>query len=85
MSKEYKYLEVNVERTQFTTIYLKVPLDFNKKRIPREMLLKACEETLDESDWAWSNADAEINQGLITEVSESVAKEYDVFEFFEIN
>ena len=41
MEKEFKYLEVEVSKTEFTTVYIKVPLDFSNSMLNDNILKKS--------------------------------------------
>ncbi len=77
----FKYLEVEVMREQGTIVYLKVPQEFDNKRLWREskILDKACKETVNSYDWddPWCD---EINCQGVREVDENEARQYKIYE-----
>ena len=79
---EFKYLEVEVTREQCTTVYLKVPQNFDIKSLRRDHkhLSKACKETTSESDWNDFGWELDVSCNSIKEVSEKEATMYEVYE-----
>jgi len=78
---EFKYLEVEVTRTEGTTLYLKVPYDFDRKKLSGELLVEACNKTC-YSDFDWDNYGWEqtVECQSVKEVSEKDATAYEVYE-----
>ena len=77
---EFKYLEVEVTRTEGTTVYLKVPYDFDRKKLSTELLAKACEETSEDYDWDDWGWEQTVEWQSVKEVSEKDATAYTVYE-----
>lgn len=77
----FKYLEVEVSRQQGTTVYLKVPREFDNKRLWREskLLEKACHDTVREYDWddPW---ESDVNCEGVREVDEKEASQFEIYE-----
>ena len=76
--EEYKYLEVEISKKLFTTVYLKVPKNFDNN-ISSIILSKAAEETCDRMDWDDYGWEETIEWENIKEVSEKTANEYKVY------
>jgi hypothetical protein len=78
----FKYIEVEVTRMEHSTVFLKVPQDFDTKLIKRrsEILAKACKETLSDFDWDKDGWEHEIEWQSIKEVPEKEATAYKVYE-----
>ena len=51
--EEYKYLEIEVTRTQGSLVFLKVPKEFNHQACVnlKKILAAACVATCDDNDW----------------------------------
>ena len=77
---EFKYLEVEVTRTEGTTVYLKVPYAFDRKKLSTELLAKACKETCDEYDWDNTGWEHDVEWQSVKEVPEKDATAYNVYE-----
>ena len=78
----FKYLEIEVTRTESSTVYLKVPQDFDRKSITRksDILAKACKKTLSDYDWDHYGWEQDIECQSVKEVSENDATAYNVYE-----
>jgi hypothetical protein len=78
---EFKYLEVDVTRAQGSTVFLKVPADYDFQRARGfdAVLQQACAETVNEREWE-NDPVREIEWHSVTEVSKEVANGYKVFE-----
>ena len=81
----FKYIEVEVTRTEGSIVYLKVPEDFDLDKIRRghgmdSILVKACKQTLDKGDWDSNGWELDLIWQSIKEVSEKEAKQYDIYE-----
>jgi len=48
---EYKYLEIEVTKALFSTVFLKVPKNWTYKNINSTIIYKAVIETLTDYDW----------------------------------
>ncbi len=81
----FKYLEVEVTRTQSTVVFLKTPYDFDVTKLKRgggkdSILANACKRTtsdLDWDDWDWEST---VEYQSSKEVSEDDATCYAVYE-----
>lgn len=78
----FKYLEVEVSREQYTNIYLKVPGDFDTKRLHREgkIIGEACRKTTTPTDWDCYGWESNVTCERIKEVTEREATCYEVYE-----
>jgi hypothetical protein len=78
----FKYIEVEVTRKQFSTVYLKVPQEFDTNSIKRkgDILVQACKKTLGDFDWETPFMDDDVEWQSIKEVSEEEATAYQVYE-----
>jgi len=77
---EFKYLEVEVTRTQGTVLYLKVPKNFETKKLNNKILVDACKGTLAEYEWDEEGWEGTIERQATKEVSENEATAYNVYE-----
>jgi hypothetical protein len=77
---EFKYLEVEVTRIEGTTLYLKVPYNFNRKNLSIKLLVNACKETCEEYDWDNSGWEHDVELQSVKEVTEKDATAYNVYE-----
>lgn len=76
---QYKYLKVEVTRTESTEVYIKVPEDFNPRHLPNEIVRKATVKTTTDDDWdKWGWEDSVEWQG-IKEVPASEATQFKVY------
>jgi hypothetical protein len=81
---EFKYLEVEVTRTEGMTLYLKVPYDFDRKKLSTELLAKACKETCNDYDWDDYGWEQTVEWQAVKEVPEKDATIYEVYEVNEV-
>ena len=80
----FKYLEIEVTRTQSSIVFVKVPYNIDMTKLRRgsgtdSIISKACAQTLQESDWdsyGWKH-DVEVQS--IKEVTEEEATAYEVY------
>lgn len=84
MSEEYKYLEVEITRTQGTIVFLKVPKGFSYRACAnfQEILKAAAIETCSECDWRDGSADQwkdTVEWQSIKEVPQSEAEPYKMY------
>ena len=80
---EFKYLEVEVTRTEGSTLYLKVPGNFDHTKLRRDkdkVLVKACKETLDDFDWDNTGWELDLEVQSIKVVPEKEAVQYCMYE-----
>jgi hypothetical protein len=80
---EFKYLEVEVTRTEGSTLYLKVPGNFDHTKLRRDrdkILVKACKETLDDYDWDNNGWELDLEVQSVKEVTEKIAGQYCMYE-----
>lgn len=78
-NEEYEYLEVDVTKVLFSTVYLKVPKGFDRNLLKlTKILTRAAKETCDKSDWDGWSEDVEV--GDIKETSEKYATVYRVYD-----
>ena len=73
-----KYLKVEVSRSQYTDVYLKVPDNFLLKDITKSLLKEAVLKTVE--DYEWELEKDFIEYEGYEEIEESVAKNYAIFE-----
>ena len=82
--EQFKYLEVEITRTQGTLVFLKVPKDFNHRACVnlKEILRDAAIETCDESDWRLGSDQWEdtVEWQAIKEVPKAEAEAYVMYE-----
>jgi hypothetical protein len=82
--EQFKYLEVEITRTQGTLVFLKVPKDFNHRACAnlKEILRDAAIETCDESDWRLGSDQWEdtVEWQAIKEVPKAEAESYVMYE-----
>jgi hypothetical protein len=82
--EQFKYLEVEITRTQGTLVFLKVPKDFNHRACVnlKEILRDAAIETCDESDWRLGSDQWEdtVEWQAIKEVPKTEAEAYVMYE-----
>lgn len=78
---EYKYVEIEVTRTESTSVFLKVPKDWRYEwQRDKNMLVKAVKETVDTYDWDNYGWEHRIEVQSQSTVSEDVANDYTVFD-----
>lgn len=79
---EFKYLEVEVTRTEGTTVFLKVPKDFNFKACANftDILAAACDETVSASEWGDAGWRDTVEWQAIKEVPKEEAEQYVLYE-----
>jgi hypothetical protein len=82
--EQFKYLEVEITRTQGTLVFLQVPKDFNHRACVnlKEILRDAAIETCDESDWRLGSDQWEdtVEWQAIKEVPKREAEAYVMYE-----
>lgn len=78
---EYKYVELEITRTESTSVFLKVPKDWQfEERRDKKMLVKAVKETVDTYDWDNYGWEHRIEVESQRTVSEDDANDYTVFD-----
>lgn len=80
--EEYKYLEIEVTRTQGSLVFLKVPQDFNHRACVnlKEILAAACVETCSDSDWDANGWEYTVEWQSIKPVTRKEAEAYQMYE-----
>ena len=78
--EKFKYLAIEVTRSQGTTVFLKVPYSWNYTCINNQLLNDAIEKTIREYDWDAGNGRDNLDWQNIKEVSENEANQYNVFD-----
>jgi hypothetical protein len=81
----FKYLEIEVTRKEASTVFLKVPRDFDMNKIKRSggrdsILSKACKKTISDLEWDDTGWEDDIEWESIKDVSEEEATIYQVYE-----
>jgi hypothetical protein len=81
----FKYLEIEVTRTQSSIVYVKVPRDLDTMKIQggygRDSIVSnACRKTLTTSDWNNDGWEYDVECNAIKEVPEDVTTAYEVYE-----
>lgn len=81
---EFKYLQVEITRTQGTLVFLKVPKDFRHEAIVnlKEILAEAADQTCTESDWRDGSDDWQdsVEWQQIKEVPKAEAEQYKIYD-----
>jgi len=72
MEKEFKYIEVEVSKTEYTTMYIKVPVDFSNSMLNNNILKKVTKDA-----W-WTEEDYEWESMEVTE--EDLEGAYNVYD-----
>lgn len=84
VNPDFKYLEVEVTRVEGTTLYLKVPWNFDVKTLRRssgnKILIDACKETVGDYDWDDFGWEDTLEVQSVKSVEEKEATAYETFE-----
>ena len=78
MNTEYKYIEVEIEMTVFTSVNMKVPVDFSSEDLSLPLLKDIVKKVVDKHDW--NNDEESLDWQSINDINKEGAEQYPVYE-----
>lgn len=80
----FKFIEVEVTRTEGTTLFLKVPSNFDNQSLfhykSMKLLVEACKKTCGNFDWDNFGWEESLEVQSVNDVSEKEASQYKTYE-----
>jgi hypothetical protein len=76
---QYEYLEVEVTRTQGTTVMMRVPKGFDRKNLKGDLLAKACKDTVEDYEWDSYGWEGTVEWQAIKSIPKEEATQYVVY------